>query len=577
MQGDIRNKILQDNKIFTTIKHFTGYSKPVNGINIAPTSISERELRDVHIYPYKRIIDSLDQLAIMPSYHAINQIPCHGSSFLLRDILRNELGFNGYVYSDWGAIEMLHNAHYVSESYKDAAILAVKSGVDLDAPAPDAFQNLESAVESGEVEEKWIDEAVSNILRVKFRTGLFDGRRKKFDETHLKKVVHSQKHVNLAQQVAEEGCVLLVNKDQTLPLNLLNLKNIAVIGPNASQIQLGDYAYSHEPRFGTTVLQGIIDYVGNKAQIHYTVGCGLTDLSTSGFGKAVEISKKSDIVIIVCGGSSRQFGEAGWIDKDHKADVSITNGEGFDRAILSLPGAQEELIKEIHKIGKPMVLVLLNGRPYTIPWMKEHMDAILEAWYPGEQGGNAIANILFGKVNPSGKITSDWPQTTGHIYTQYNYLPISRGFYHNPGSFEKTGRDYVEHTPDPLFPFGFGLSYSTFQYSDLFLQDSVLNSNDNLEVYVTIKNTGNMEGKEIVQLYVHDEYASVTVPVKQLKGFEKVNLKAGESKRLHFSLPVSELALWNQQMEHLVEPGMFEVMIGKSSSDILLKSRFEVK
>jgi beta-glucosidase len=577
MQGNLHNAPLQNNKIFTTIKHYTGYSKPSNGINIGPSSMSERELRTVHVYPYTRIIETLDQWSIMPSYNALNNIPCHASSFLLRDILRKELGFKGYTYSDWGAVEMLHNLHKVSETYKDAAIKAVKAGVSLNAPRMGCYENLKDAVEKGELDVKWIDEAVSDVLRIKFKAGLFDGQRNKFDEDKFRKVIHSQEHIDLARKVAEEECILLTNQNQILPLDINTLKSIAVIGPNSNLVQFGDYAYSHENRFGITVLQGIRNLVGNKAQINFAKGCGITDLSTSGFKEATEAALKSDVVILVCGGSSRQFGGVGWLDRPPENDPSVTCGEGFDRAILTLPGVQEDLVKEIIRTGKPIILVLLNGRPYTFSFSKEKINAILEAWYPGEQGGNAIAGILFGNVNPSGKLAFDWPQTTGHIYTQYDYLPSARGYYLKPGSFANPGRDYVEHTPDALFPFGFGLSYTSFELTDFLIKDTVLSKTGVLEMDVTVRNTGKMEGKEVVQLYVHDQYASVTVPQKQLKDFEKISLQPGESGKVHFSLPVRELAIWNEQMKEIVEPGTFELMIGKSSSDILLKRQIHIK
>ena len=577
MQGNLHAAPLQDSKIFTTIKHYTGYSKPVNGINIAPSSMSERELRSVHIYPYKRIIDALDQWSVMPSYNALNNIPCHGSPWLLRTLLRDELGFEGYTYSDWGAVEMLHNLHRVSETYKDAAIRAVKAGVNVNAPRAGAFANLKEAVVNGELEEKWIDQAVTDVLRVKFRAGLFDGHLKKFDEKHFKEIMHCQKHIDLSAKVASEGCILLKNQNQLLPLDFSRIKDLAVIGPNANLVQFGDYAYSHENRFGITVLQGIEKIAGSSTRIHFARGCGITDLSTSGFREAVDAASKSEVVILVCGGSSRQFGGVGWPDRPKENDPSVTCGEGFDRAVLTLPGVQEDLVKEIIKTGKPIILVLLNGRPYTFSFNMEKIAALLEAWYPGEQGGNAIAAILSGKINPSGRLPFDWPQTTGHIYTQYNYLPSARGYYRKPGSFEKPGRDYVEHTPDPLFPFGFGLGYTTFEYSGFSLNDTILNRDGKLEMKVTVKNTGKKEGKEVVQLYVHDLYASVTVPLLQLKGFEKINLLPGESKLVRFTLPVRELALWNEEMKEVVEPGRFEVMVGKSSDDIQMKKQFLIK
>jgi beta-glucosidase len=575
LQGNIRNGKLQPDKVFSTIKHLTAYSKPVNGINLGPASLGERELRDVHLYPYKRIIDSLGVWSVMPSYNAVNNIPCHASTFLLRDILRKEMGFDGYVYADWGAVEMLHEPQKVAQTYKDAAILAVKAGVNVNAPGVSSFAYLKEAVLSGELDESYINSAVSDVLRIKFRAGLFDGERD-IDITKVPEVIHCKKHIDLAKEVAEEGCVLLTNKN-ILPLELSKIKSLAVIGPNAANVQFGDYSYSHENKYGITTLQGIQKYVGSNIKVNYAEGCGINSLSKDGFKEAIKAAKKSDVVVMVCGSASSISGGIGGITSGVGTKFLPTCGEGYDRPVLTLEGVQEDLIREIKKTGKPIVLVLVNGRPYTIPWIKENMNAILEAWYPGEEGGNAIANILFGKVNPSGKLTMDWPQTSGHIYTQYNYLPVSRGYYKKPGAPEKPGRDYVDYSPEALFPFGYGLSYTTFEYSNLKLKNTELAKNGKLELEVTVKNTGKREGKEIVQLYIHDEYASVTVPVKQLKGFEKISLQAGESKTVHFEVPVSELAIWDSKMNQVVEPGKFEVMIGKSSEDIVLKSFFTVK
>lgn len=580
-QGDLNDgAMLKEDKIHSIIKHMAGYSKPLTGINLAPASMSERELRSIFLYPFKRVIDSLNPMGVMPSYNAVNNIPLHDNPVMLRDILRGEMGFEGYIYADWGAVGMLYQTHKIATDAKDAAIKAVKAGVDLNGPFMLEYKFLEEAVKNGEIDEALIDESVSNVLRVKFRAGLFDGMRK-YNKERMQELMHNQNHIDIALRAAEESCVLLTNKNKTLPLDEKKIRNIGVIGPNADQVQFGDCTYSHENKYGVTVLQGIKDYVGDKVNVHYTRGCGLTNLSKEGFGEALKVAKKSEVVIVVSGGTSPMFGGVGGKELAVGSRVPIgdagTCGEGYDRAVLNIPGVQEDLIKEIYKLGKPVVLVLLNGRPYTIPWMKDNLDAILEAWYPGEEGGTAIANILFGKVNPSGKLVLDWPQTTGHIYCHYNYLPMARGYYKKPGSYENPGRDYVEHTPDALFPFGYGLSYTEFEYSDFSIKDSVSNKYGTLEVDVVVKNVGNREGKEVVQLYIHDEVASVTVPAKQLKGFEKILLKPGESKKVHFTVPAKELSLWDAQMNEVVEPGLFHVMIGKSSSEIELEGHFEVK
>lgn len=574
-QGDLRNgAMLAEDKIHNIIKHFTGYSKPNGGINLAPASISERELRSVFAYPFRKVIRELNPLSVMPSYNSVNSIPVHADPKLLKDLLRDELGFKGYVYSDWGAVEMLYNQHKVAATMKDAALLAVNSGIDLNGPGMGAFEHLKESVEKGEIELVKIDNAVANVLRVKFLTGLFDGKRQ-LDVEKMNRTVHSPEHIRLALESAEESCVLLENNKNILPLKADAYRNIALIGPSADQVQFGGSSFSHDNKYGTTVRQGISRHLPANTKLRYARGCGITNLSTEGFQEAIEAARKSDLIIFAGGGTSTMFGGVGLnINERVAASDAGTSGEGLDRAVLHLPGVQEELLRELHKLGKPIILILLNGRPQTIPWLKQNMNAILEAWYPGEEGGTAIGNILFGKVNPSGRLAMDWPQTTGHIYTNYAYLPISRGFYKKPGSFEKPGNDYVEHSPDALYPFGYGLSYTTFEYDNLVIADSLIGQNDVVKASVRVKNMGTLRGKEVVQLYIHDELASVAVPVKQLKGFEKIDLLPGESKVVHFEVPASELSLWNKEMKEVVEPGWFTLMVGRSSEDIKLSGRF---
>lgn len=373
--------------------------------------------------------------------------------------------------------------------------------------------------------------------------------------------------------MAEESIVLLKNSDQLLPLDN-SIKSIAVIGPNADQVQFGDYTVTKSNDYGITLLQGIRQVAGKDVKINYARGCGITDLDKSGFDEAVAAAQNSDVVVLAIGGTSLIYSGIGW--GDDKLDKHNTCGEGLDRTTLDPPGVQPELIRAIHATGKPVVLVMLHGRPYSVLWEKDNLPAIVEAWYPGEQGGLAIADVLFGNVNPSGKLPVSVPRSAGHVPTVYDHKPSGRGYYKQRGTPEKPGRDYVFSTPDPLFFFGHGLSYTTYEYSNLVVETKEVKEGQPVEISVEVKNTGDKAGKEVVQLYLLDKVSSVTTPVKLLKGFHKINLQPGESKKVDFTIDFEELSLWNQEMKQVVEPGDFEVQIGSSSEDIRLKGEFKV-
>ncbi|MCK4466651.1 MAG: glycoside hydrolase family 3 C-terminal domain-containing protein, partial [Bacteroidales bacterium] len=465
MQGkpEITCKTIPDNHLMCTAKAFVAYSVPAAGINLGPVSVGERELRSSHFVPFEAAVKDANIYSLMPGYHEVDGIPVHASSFLLRDVLRNEWGFNGYVFSDYEAIRMLEHFHCVAGNREDAALQAALAGVDLEAPSSYAYTELKKLVEDGKLDKKVIDEAVRNILRVKFKAGLFDKTQPSLGK--ITENVHLPEHIALAREIAAESVILLKNDNNLLPLNPERINSIAVIGPNADQVQFGDYSITKHNDYGIAVLDGIQQIAGSKIQINYARGCGITDLDKSGFDEAVDAAQKSDVVILVIGGTSIIYSGIGW--GNDQSDKYNTCGEGLDRTTLCPPGVQPELIKEIVKTGKPVVMVMIHGRPYSIIWEKEHIPAILEAWYPGEEGGNAIADILFGIVNPSGKLTVSVPQSVGHVPVSYDHKPSGRGFYHKPGTPEKPGRDYVFSSPDPLFPFGYGLSYTEFKYSNL--------------------------------------------------------------------------------------------------------------
>ncbi len=569
MQGDpsITMTHIPDNKLMCTAKHYVAYSTPIAGINLGPNNLGPRDLRDLHLYPFKKVIQEANIYSVMPAYNEVNGIPMHSNKYLMKDVLRNELGFNGYVFSDYEAIAMLNYFHKVTEDKAATAISALEAGIDLEAPTSFAYSQLPNLVKTGKVDIALIDQAVSNILTAKFKAGLFDKPYKA--PKKVSSLIHTQESVNLAHEIAEESIILLKNENNQLPLDATKLKSIAVIGPNADQVQYGDYSATKDNESGVTILEGIKKLTNNKLIVNYAKGCNITGDDTSNIPAAVEAAKNSDVVVLVIGGTSSTLSGIGW-GKDLPNDYP-TSGEGFDRASLTPPGVQPELIQAIYKTGKPIVLVMVHGRAYSIPWEKENIPAIVEAWYPGEEGGNAVARVLFGDVNPSGKLTVSVPKSVGHVPVFYNYKPSGRGFYRQPGSPEKPGRDYVFSSPDPLFPFGHGLSYTSFEYSDLQVNDTKLDMNSEIKLSVKVKNTGEITGKEVVQVYIHDKISSVTTPVKVLKKFKKVELTPKQLVTINFSIPISEFGLWDKDMNYIVEPGEFEIMVGSSSNDIRLR------
>lgn len=569
MQGDpeITKDYIPDNHLIGTAKHYVGYCTPTAGINIAPVEVGPRDFRDLHLYPFEKAVREANVYSIMPAYNEVNGIPVHANENLLRDILRKEYGFKGYVFADYGAVSMLQNTHKLTANKAETAILALKAGVDQEG-SNYAYSELINLAKSDKEIAALVDEAVRNILTVKFRAGLFD--KPYVAPKKVSRLVHSGESVKLARKIAEESIVLLKNQDDLLPLNLSSLKSVAVIGPNANQVQYGDYSITKDNSSGVTILEGIKNIVKDKITVNYAKGCPITDLDTSGFKEAINTAEKSDVVILVIGGTSMSLTGTGWGELADEGAYP-TCGEGFDRAELTPPGIQPELIQAIYKTGKPIILVMVHGRAYSIKWEKDHIPAILDAWYPGEQGGNAVARILFGEVVPSGRLTVTVPQSVGHVPVFYNYKPSGRGHYHKLGTMEKPGRDYVFSSSDPLFSFGYGLSYTQFEYSDLRIDQKELKATDTVRLSVKIKNTDGVTGKEVVQLYINDKISSVTTPVKVLKGFKKTEVNPSETTTVSFSIPCNELGLWDKDMNYVIEPGEFEIMIGASADDIRLK------
>ncbi len=558
---------IPEGKLMCTAKHFAGYSVHAAGINLAPASLGEREMRTLHLYPFEKVVKEANVYSVMPSYNETDGIPAHANHHLLTEILRHEWGFEGYVFSDYGGASHLTHFHKTAPDKKEAAYQAFTAGLDLEAARPDIYPHIAELVKEGRLSEADVDVAVRRILKAKFRSGVFD--KKYADVKNIKKHVHTPEHIALAKTIADESIVLLQNNDNILPLNPDKIKSIAVVGPNANQVQYGDYSYTRDNKSGVTVLQGITDLVGDKVKVNYAKGCGISSLDTTGIAEAVEAAKESDVVVAVLGETSVILSGLGWGrgPGDMEADDAFTTGEGYDITDINPIGVQRELLQALKATGKPIVLVLVHGRPWSIVWEKDNMDAILEAWYPGEQGGNSVADIIFGKVNPSGRLNATIPQSAGHIPVAYDYKPSAKGINREPGTPEKPGRDYVFSSPAPVFPFGHGLSYTDFEYSDMQISGETF-GNDGVTVSVNVKNTGSVPGKEVVQLYVNDKISSVTTPVKALKGFSKISLAPGESRRVSFTVAPADLGLWNRDMKYVTEPGDFDFMFGKSSENI---------
>ena len=501
----------------------------------------------------------------MSSYNSWNNEPNSSSHYLMTELLRDRWDFQGYVYSDWGAIGMLNYFHKTAQNSAEAAIQALTAGLDAEA-SDNSYAELQQLVENGMLDVKYIDQAVARILTAKFNMGLFEYSLPM--EKNYDKVVHAPAHVSLARKIAEESIVLLQNENNILPLQMNKLKSIAVIGPNADQVQFGDYTWSRDNKDGVTLLEAMKERVGNQLTLNYAKGCDLVTDDRSGFKEAVDVAKKSDVCIVVVGSASASLA------RDYS---NATCGEGFDLSDLTLTGVQEDLVEAIHATGKPVIAVLLSGKPFAMSWIKENIPGIVVQWYPGEQGGLALADMLLGKVNPSGKLNYSFPQSVGHLPCYYNYLPTDKGFYRSPGSKNKPGKDYVFSSPKALWAFGHGLSYTDFEYLSATTSKEDYACEDVIEVKIAIRNTGDYDGLEVPQVYVRDMVSSVVMPVQELKGFEKVLIEKGETKQVKIKIPVSELALYNKEMKKVVEPGAFELQIGRASDDIRIKKVITVE
>ncbi|CAM4349094.1 beta-glucosidase [Paenibacillus endophyticus] len=560
LQGE---RLDAEGSVIATLKHFVAYGSSEGGRNAGPVHMGMRELHESDLLPFRKGV-AAGALSVMTAYNEIDGIPCTSNAYLLKELLRGQWGFDGFVITDCGAINMLAWGHDVAEDGEHAAALALKAGVDMEMSGEMFAKHLESAVQNRLLDETVLDDAVRRVLSIKFKLGLFENPY--VNPARAAEVIGCSEHVRLARQIAQESIVLLKNTDQTLPLKK-DMRKVAVIGPNADQMynQLGDYTSPQQRSQIVTLLDGIRNKLGSGAdeQVLHALGCRIRGDAREGFEHAISCAEQADVVIMAIGGSSaRDFGE-GTIDLRTGASVVTEHawsdmecGEGIDRAGLGLLGVQLELVQDIYKLGKPVIIVYINGRPIVEPWIDEHAHAIVEAWYPGQEGGNAIADILFGDVNPSGRLTVSIPKHVGQLPVYYN-------------GKRSRGKRYLEMDNKPQYPFGYGLSYTEFRYDRLQISPQQIGPGEEATVQIEVTNIGQAAGSEVVQLYVTDKISSVTRPNKELKGFRKVHIAPGETTTVTFSIAREHLQLINQSFEPVVEDGEFIIMVGKNAEDFV--------
>jgi beta-glucosidase len=548
--------------VVATAKHFAVHGQPEGGTNVAPGNYSERVVREYFLKPFEAAVTEAHVASVMPSYNEIDGIPSHSNRHLLEDVLRHEWGFTGVVASDYFGPTELRTIHHIATDDAAAAKIALESGVDIELPFPGTFPRLLEQVQRGTVAQVSIDRAVTRVLRMKFVLGLFDDPYVNPDDAE--KITNNPEHQQLALKAAHEAVILLKNKDNLLPLAKGKYKRIAVIGPNAAEVHLG--GYSNQPGRGVSMLEGIKHKVGSSAEVLYAEGTKITEtfpdwdadkvvlgdpvLNAKRIEEATKVAQKADIVILALGGNEQTSREA-WAP-EHQGD----------RDSLDLLGNQDDLVKAVLATGKPTIVFLQHGRPNSINYVAEHVPAILDGWYLGQEGGTAIADVLFGDYNPGGRLPITVPRSVGQLPDYYYQKPSAK-------------REYLGTTTAPLFPFGWGLSYSTFKYANVHTEPDTIGVLGSAKVSVEVTNISKVRGDEVAQLYIRQEFSSVTRPVKELRGFRRISLEPGESKTVEFSLGPDELSYLNREMHRVVEPGTFKIMVGGSSVD-LIESRLLV-
>ena len=544
--------------LIATLKHFVGHGQPESGMNCAPANVAMRVLRETFFYSFKEALQKAGAISVMPSYNEVDGVPSHANRWLLRDVLRKEFGFKGYTVSDYFAIWELGyrpdtHGHFVAADKKESCRLAVEAGVNIELPDPDCYLHLVELVKKRALKESQLDELVAPMLLWKFKLGLFDDPY--VDPAEAERIVGCDDHRQLARQSAREVITLLKNERGLAPLDLSEYRTIAVIGPNANRTLLG--GYSGVPKHEVTVLEGIKARVGDRAKVLYSEGCKITiggnwnqdavvpsnpEEDRKQIAEAAEVAKQADVIILAIGGNEQTSREAWGLN--HMGD----------RASLDLIGRQEELVKAMLATDKPVIALLHNGRPNSINYLVQNVPVIFECWYLGQENGHAVADVLFGDVNPSGKLPITVPRSAGHLPVFYNYTPSAR-------------RGYLFDDVSPLYAFGYGLSYTTFAIQNVRLGKKTIRANGSTRVFADVTNSGKREGAEVVQMYIRDVVSSVTRPVKELKGFQKVTLHPGETKTLIFNITPDLLAFYDVNMKYVVEPGEFSIMVGNSSRD----------
>jgi beta-glucosidase len=543
--------------VLATMKHFAAHGQPESGTNTAPANYSEREIRETFLVPFKAAVKEGHAGSVMACYNEIDGIPSHVNHWLLDKVLKQEWGFDGYITSDGGGLQMLVETHHVAADYAEAARKALSAGVDYDLSNGSVYRTLVDQVKQGKVPEAEVDRAVSRVLTAKFRLGLFDNPY--VDPEYAAQITNGPEHRKLALKAAQEAIVLLKNESRLLPLDAKRLKTVAVIGPNAADVHTGGYA--RDPVHGVSLLEGIRARVGPTVNVLYAEGCKIT-LGKQGWEgwyedntqaadphtqeqslrTAEEVARKADVAIVVVGETEATNREA-W-SESHLGD----------RDSLDLLGAQDELVRRVLQTGTPTVVFLITGRPLSINEIAQHVPAILLGWFPGQEGGTAAAQVLFGDVNPGGKLPITFPRSVGQLPAFYNHKP-------------SRNRSYMFTSREPLFPFGHGLSYTTFAFENLRVEPAEIRPVDMTTVSVDVTNTGTREGDEVPQLYVHQRVASVTRPVKELRAFRRIHLKPAEKVTVQFTLTPDSLLLLGADMRPVVEPGAFDLMVGPSSAE----------
>ncbi len=561
LQGRLER--IGENHVIACAKHFAGHGQPEGGTNLAPANFSERVLREVHFFPFEMAVKKANVRTVMASYNEIDGIPNHANSWLLNDVLRGEWGFTGYVISDYDAVNRMVSRQHASLNQAEAGKRAINAGMDFECPSSwkdYCFRYLPSLIKAGQVKESVLDSAVARVLRNKFLLGLFEQPYVKIIPANEVQEMQ-QKHRQIALKAAEEGLILLKNENNTLPFDAGKIKRLAVIGPNADEVHYGNYSNDKTP--GASILEGLKTFGRGKYEVFYSEGYKIYENDTTiqqtdktpeaenrRIASAVELARTCDAVLLVMGGNELTCREE-W--KGHTGDY-------YD---LDLLGRQNDLAAQIFALGKQTAVILINGRPQSVNYLAEKAPAIIEGWYPGQEQGTAVANIVFGKVNPSGKLAVTIPRHVGQLPVYYNHKPY---VHESP---------YINGEYSPLFPFGFGLSYTKFTYSNLNLSSKKVIAGEPIKVSIEVKNTGDCDGDEIVQLYIRDMVSSVTRPVQELKDFTRIHLKQGETKIISFLVTADKLQYYGLDMKRIVEPGEFEVKVGKSSVDFL-SAKFEV-